>query len=139
MVRRRFFLFGVILSCWARWGKTPGKAAKAKERATQETFFLEYFFLVGPGEGEHEEKQQNGFELCFLGESTTPPLYLRGRRYPFERFEPKYLLLMHALPEPNLQCMMRPYYYHLGGVRRDTLEIGNPITNPGGGGSGPPG
>ena len=73
--------------------------------------------------GSRGRNRRNGVELCFLGESTTPPLYLRGRRYPFERFEPKYLLLMHALPEPNLQCMMRPYYYHLGGGQE--RHVGN--------------
>ena len=84
MVRRRFFLFRVILSCWAGRGKTPGKAAKAKERATQE-------------KDSNLEEKDSSLSI-------------------------------------SVSRKMRPYYYHLGGgVRRDTLVIGNPMTNTGGG------
>ena len=108
MVRRRFFLFRVILSCWAGRGKTPGKAAKAKERATQE-------------KDSNLEEKDSSLSICAI--------LLSFISWP----EPN-LLLIDAWPEPNLKCIMRPYYYPLGGgVRRDTLVIGNPIPKTGGG------
>ena len=133
MIRRRFFLFRVILSCWAGRGKTLGKTSKSKASIRKLSFWSNSFLLGRARENTRKNQQKqsftqrilpwlvmkeilnafssrNGVELCFLGESTTPHLYPRGRRYPFDPFE----------PEPNLKCIMRPYYYPLGGGSGET-------------------